>query len=146
MTKNAKRIDQAKELLTMIEAVDCEDRVTMVEINCLFWCCLQDKRWMGNYIDGDDAYVNEDKSINYIGIHYQPYASSRDALKAARPPEWKVIAEGYADQFVFELTKCVPAADDYLEDIEVSSPYMPTEELAEFHAIVQAWIYVWENE
>jgi len=155
---NTKRIEQARELLKMIEGLTSVNGISpeMVKANRIFWCLLQDKKWKGFYIDGDDAYVNEDGSINYIGVHYQPYASSRDALKAARP-------EGV----MFEMShspglggfRCkISFGNGRSEPNIFTSPWYRsnaspgavgsgfTECLAEFHCIVQAWIYVWENE
>jgi len=145
MTDNTKRIEQAKELLTMIEGVDLDNGSFLQELDARFKCCLVNIPFVEISYDSS---TDENSCVvgNGKTYYFPQYHCCRNTLKEARPPEWKVIAEGYQDQFVFELTKCVPAAEDYLEDIELSSPYLPTEELAEFHAIIQAWIYVWENE
>ena len=137
---NTKRIEQAREVLGMIEVVDHTDSKQCLDLNSRGYCIFSGMDYERVVSKGNIRYcLDED------------YSRSRDALKAARPEGWKfsIKWEWTIDRYV--CTGC----SDYKKPnsintqyAKVCSPYLEgmTEELAEFHAIVQAWIYVWENE
>lgn len=148
MTKNAKRIEQAKELLTMIEAVSHDDNGQLSEINARFACLYANKEYYRHNGDGSDCrtiafYKVSDpvNDFNCLGT-VEDYSRSRDALKATRPEGW-IYTTTYSD---------LGERETALSNLNYNQSFIQAhndinhEILAEFHAIVQAWIYVWENE
>lgn len=154
------RIEAAKGLLKRIEEVDHEDSVDMDELNARWWCLRVDeqfiscKRSIENSGLGDciciKFYHPESGHGNGFVTLRDFYTRSRDALKAARPEGWK-----FSIKYDWAIERYVSSGcSDYKKPnnintqyAKVCSPYLEnmTECLAEFHAIVQAWIYVWEN-
>ncbi len=111
----------AAEILKLIETVDPADSAGMDEI---------------------DAAV-----ADYLGLRYAPveYTRSRDALKAVRPEGWYVggiydaNATGqYDDGYYFILRNKLKTGEVARHQLAYR---MPTEELAELHAIIQAIEY-----
>ncbi|MDP9196108.1 MAG: hypothetical protein M3O22_04975 [Pseudomonadota bacterium] len=101
---------QAQKILDLIEAVDPEDTEKLDEID----------RLVREYVNLLDEWPPE----------FPEYTRSRNALKAIRPEGYwpiKLFKDGHV--FRFELTngRKIP-----------SSAWLPTEELAELHAIIQA--------
>lgn len=112
----------AKEILELIEAVDPKDAVKMGEI---------DKR--------ASSYVIFKQGVAGHWLCDPPkLTSSRDALKAIRPEGWtfQMFANSESGDLEYfgQLTRDNPYA-------EFTSPDMPTEELAELHAIIQSIEY-----
>lgn len=147
MPNNAKRINQAKELLTMIEGVDCGDTSQLAEINARAACCFYNKEYdshnANDMCEHTIAFFKVKDPVNEFDClgTIQNYATSRDALKVARPEGWEIRIYNYC-------TDSPPKAHCGIQKGKrhFSGDSLPTEELAEFHAIVQAWIYIWENE
>jgi len=153
MSKNLKRIEQAKRLIIKIESVDHEDSAALDEIDLLFTVILENKERRGKVTRVCNDYGRKVLFQLYGSIEQQLYSRSRDALKAARPEGWAFEAEQKTnfETSVYTFGFWSIQYHDFNEDNEVcfpllKSPELKTEELAEFHAIVQAWIYVWENE
>ena len=150
---NKDKIQQAKHILKIIEGCTPDiGQEVYDEVNARWWCCLKDKAYHGTDGRGRFSYnlhyplsmrhprkrINKDES----------YTHSRDALKQARPEGWEVVQEAcMGNKVEFTLFQQWALADtgDY-DSIKFTSPQLPTEELAELHAIIQAWIYIWENE
>lgn len=128
-------------ILFLIEHVDPTDSQVLDEIDVRTHAFVFGYKLgmaESSFLAEPDILVAQRKDGSTVaGCRAIQYTRSRDALKAIRP-DWKIQYEGCDTMFVFEMFKCIPAAEDYLEEIEISSPYLPTEELAELHAIIQA--------
>lgn len=122
----------AQEILKLIESVDPADEKMMDEIDACVYCLINRRS------SGLEKY--------YIGNAVPQYTRSRDALKAIRPEGWhfKINSCYGCDQFLKDkkwdnaywciLTKKI---NNQLLTMENNEP-LPTEELAELHAIIQA--------
>lgn len=120
------RIEQGKHILKMIER--CNDdtgKEIYDEINARFHLCLFPWESAGTW----ESIKNDETA--------PIYTHNRDALKQARPEGWDMKAICYGKDCNFMLQK---------DDILMWSNRLSTEELAELHAIIQAWIYIWKNE
>lgn len=128
------------ELLKMIEEVDPLDTEKLDEIDVRVWCCLTSPpASLENFME----WRKKDKETTISDILYnspeRKYTRSRDALKAIRPDGWQVSITGpyrnengsYAMLNIWEIG----------EEIQIDTPTLPTEELAELHAILQAINY-----
>lgn len=134
---DTQRIQAGKDLLERIEGVDHEDDSALDEIDFEFYMIRYQPSQERHYRNGVQffALTNKDKLTR-----------SRDALKDARPPGWSFGISGgwawngedYDDAFDARFYK--GGAERFC------SPDLPTEYLAELHAIIQAWIWIWENE
>lgn len=118
-------MSEAKKILEMIEVVaDCDDLDTLDEIDgevC---------RYLG-IIELDDEYPIPYLEYPKRYIAYR-FTRSRDALKSIRPEGWEYFNE--LDIDYYKLAWLIKRGEH-----EVRSPYnLPTEELAELHAIIQA--------
>ena len=140
---NTKRIEQARELLTMIEGVDLDNVMFLQELDARFKCCLVNIPFIeisyDSSVDECSCVVGDGKTY-----YFPQYHCCRNTLKAARP-EGFVIGVRWLGR---EVTEYTAVGYGFLKGNSfcILPQELPTEELAEFHAIVQAWIYVWENE
>ena len=140
------RIEAAKDLLKRIEAVDHTDDAALDEIDARVSVETH------SYLKGDYVFKEIEDGhlalyINSKGLKCRLYLSdipkctrSRDALKSARP-------DGCIYHMVTEkegVLRCILIKGSVT--YRVDSAHLPTEELAELHAIIQAWIYIWKNE
>ena len=106
---------EAEKIFNMIENVDPTDSATLDEIDFR----------VDKYLGGVPNYIKA-----------RQYTRSRDALKAVRPEGWWFHGMSrYFDEPHIYVAE--PKDDDSL----ILSPSLPTEELAELHAIVQAIAY-----
>jgi len=126
------------ELLKMIEEVDPSDTAKLDEIDARVWCYLglsaePFKKLKYSSFIGRYWY---DHSINDKGCRQIPpfYTRSRDALKAIRPDGWYIDINEYEKTTAF-LTEF---GGGFRQTKKVE---LPTEELAELHAILQALAY-----
>lgn len=136
----------ADEILRMIEAVDPADSAKLDEIDARVFCFLPTPnglppmKFVRMFGDGYcfSAIPAGGREAPYA-LPNPRYTRSRDALKAIRPEGWimgicfKIQANGYCAG-LYRLS----AENDIAE--EHSEP-LPTEELAELHAILQAIEY-----
>lgn len=112
-------MSEAKKILEMIEEVDPSDTDKMDEIDARVWAYKK----------------NVEKRLADIGLLLADqsaprYTRSRDALKNIRPEGWEIAVHQHcSDEFTVFLDN-----DKYT----TSSHSLPTEELAELHAIIQA--------
>ena len=147
---------EAKKILELIENVDPSDTDKLDEIDARVWCWLNGKKFQELMPE-----MNIQKNNNIVMFGYSPniiqhtykYTRSRDALKDIRP-------EGYS--FTTSPRFCTArnhkavrwADDNFLEILDQPQPYetpygveffetpmLPTEELAELYAIIQAIEY-----
>lgn len=129
----------AQKILEMIENVDPADSAAMDEIDVLVDKYLGYEHYC--YVDPLGAGVKfiGRKTSGTNGL-VPRYTRSRDALKAIRPEGWDfemcpVINGRY--ECVLSQTWSLADTGDY-ESREVGKYQLPTEELAELHAIIQA--------
>ena len=133
-----------KELLEMIEAVDPSDTAKLDEIDARVWVFLDKKkrRIIAGKIEqfiSDDGYGFEAGWYGVSGSFCLKYTRSRDALKAIRPNGWQWYASANRGMVTFVFHKGLHA------NPEAHGADLPTEELAELHAIIQAISYERQN-
>lgn len=123
-----------KDILGLIEVVDPEDTDKLDEIDARVWCWLNNgeflrTKFFGTLVQYIDLTDGKTKGHSF---HTQ-YTRSRDAIKGIRPGgclfSIQVLEDGCA-----EVAYLYPPNED---DICLDSPKLPTEELAELHAIIQ---------
>ncbi len=147
----------AQEILKMIESVDPADTAKLDEIDARVWCYLNEKTFIGKDSSGfyvwdssndfrfkeviDGKITQASKSICGDGGHsfcpepvVKKYTRSRDTLKAIRP-------EGWEWDMMWNETVQYYGAGSGFEVWSPANPALPTEELAELHAIIQAIDY-----
>jgi len=143
---NTKRIEQAKELLTMIEGVDLGDSDTLDNMDAKWWCLKNGHKLQRMVSEESESnrhiVIETDKSFM---LRIVLFSRSRDALKQARPEGWMLtVSGGWIGQDCTEVFDCHGFNGNGIKYGQVYD--RPTEELAEFYCIVALWIYVWENE
>ena len=111
---------QASEILKLIEKVDPEDDDAMDEIDIAVLKYLHERDWVHFTTEIDGKVLADAPSM---------FTSSRDALKSIRPEGWHYYGGRDGDGYYVEMNR---------EDEEMDSGRLPTEELAELHAIIQA--------
>jgi len=125
-----------------IENVSHDDTAQLSEIDARVWCWLSGK--MYSYAGrGEDKVHKVRKDIKIRGLHmylvegrkeafpvpaFKNYTRSRDALKAIRPVGYKT----------FQITYNVAGRYTCFAGRRFDMISLPTEELAELHAIIQA--------
>lgn len=137
------RIEQGQHLLKMIENVDVNDTDALDEINARAACFLDgDRQYVGIYLDDISTrqFVYEAASGNQYcdPIYTYYYTSSLDALHDAMPDGFRIdkIGQYMNNDFRVSLWR----------DTYFYSPHLPTMHLAWLHAIIQAYIYMEEND
>jgi len=119
-------------ILKMIEEVDPSDTAKMDEID----------QKVSEYIEGRELKFNDDKvaywgTVDWIDgecwVSLPRYTRSRDSLKRVRPNGYRWGFMDYGENSIkYSYERGV-----YV----IFSPKLPTEELAELHAIIQAIAY-----
>lgn len=148
----------AVKLLQMIETVDPADTAKLDEIDARVWCWMKghDPELLVYELNQDGEAISEDRKQEFwkeyplknvqnpfaVYSSYR-YTRSRDALKAIRPEGWTIEIYNGVDgnhARIFDIkTLLDPSRGD---DFSFESPLrLPTEELAELHAIIQAIAY-----
>jgi hypothetical protein len=125
----------ASDVLRLIETVDPVDTAKLDEIDARVWCWLSDCDFGGGDFDNGITF----KAIPQRGAPaffkslppWEKYTRSRDALKAIRP-------EGFFPN-ISRSPKGNYCCSSSFYDFE--APFLPTEEIAELHAIIQAIEY-----
>lgn len=129
-------------ILTMIENVSPDDTAALDEIDARVWCWLKGITEEGNFTvshnKGTVYYRHNDwpkdaRTILHHTFMHPQYTRSRDALKSIRPEGW------WFDINYDEYNANAYTVRGKLIEFEVvySAP-LPTEELAELHAIINA--------
>jgi len=133
------QISQGKHILKMIEAVDKDDVDTLDEIDARFWCLVNGYEF-SKCVEGIIyKYVYEIEPDDF-DFSETEYTRSRDALKGARLDGWYYDTNTDKDG-----TICYGDKGEW-GTLEIRSPDLSTEELAEFWAITQSRIYELEME
>lgn len=139
-----------KKILELIENVDPNDTDALDEIDARVWLWIKNKGEFKSIevTDVDPYDQTYDKFIHIkdpvpSGFGYDiskygwwtngvgNYTRSRDALKAIRPEGWQHNSEYYGNDYSFTMKK------PYKNGLWLHSCWLPTEELAELHAIIQ---------
>lgn len=155
---------EAQTILKMIEEAAPDDTDTLDEIDARVWCFLNNIPWSRIGRSYDDApyaeewfYFDKLKSpFNRTKGLSTKYTRSRDALKSIRPEGWVFNSRSvrgfdpYSYKFTTSGFKPVWDREKQIrEDIHhIYKPglSLPTEELAELHAIIQAIDYERQND
>ncbi len=140
------KIKQAKTILEMIEANHNNNK-----INAMVWCLCNDVKFshvlpvtkskkhpvFKYYGEGKKTQTEASLTVD------KQFMSSRDALKSIRPEGWWFrMGTDPNQEHMAGLYNSKTGDEGFMTDEEP----MPTEEAAELHAIMQAWIYEWEKE
>lgn len=137
------------EILKMIEEVDPNNAAKLDEIDARVLCYLHNEEFLSfepwgwsddlNNID-HTAFVRAKSGKEFVFTDLRRhflYTRSRDALKAIRPEGYQFDIEGIQHKYVATICKSPCPSSEYIFDSEE----LPTEELAELHAIIQAINY-----
>lgn len=127
-------------ILKMIKEVDPNDTAKLDEIDARVTIFLHPHRdYMKHGIWNKKLWVwayNFIQDFPYREV--KPYTRSRDALKAIRPEGWKFLC-GQSMQDGQNFCVCQKIGDE--SHIDNENSILPTEELAELHAIIQSIAY-----
>jgi hypothetical protein len=123
-------IKDVSKILILIETVDPFDSAAMDEIDARVHSFRHGLLFMGMSETGTGFIYCRGRAYGFLETPNQ-YTRSRDALKAIRPAEWfpHLIKNPFGTWY----------GDNNNGDYP--SPALPTEELAELHAILQAIAY-----
>lgn len=132
----------SEELLKMIEEVDPADSTAIEEIEARYICFKMRDVYEGITHDTSTDETPMAKGRN--GVYYfDNYATSRDVLKRERPDNVSLTITAF-----IKMNFCFCTANYWdtkggtpSDPLPFLSPDLPTEELAEFHAIIQAIAY-----
>ena len=121
-------MSEAQTILTMIEAVSPDDTDTLDEIDARVDCLV-------NGLENNcKPFVKPVFGTRVLALTARKYTRSRDALKAIRPEGFKVeIFSANARWSVYFTTHWNRNRQCQFKALD-----LPTEELAELHAIIQA--------
>lgn len=139
--------NDAQKILNMIENVNPDDIEILNEIDARVWCYVfrgNDYKYEGRLKHMANTAHFPDRIIYYSDgkkhTQFQFFTRSRDALKAIRPEGWEFRFDSNCGSNICEMFK----SPDGIQRWEVEAPILPTEELAELHAIIQA--IQWERD
>lgn len=128
----------ADTILKMIESVDLSDKRDVEELDVAVW--EYTKRWkvLSSYnrciTVEDDCVASGKLTLPYNDLPF--YTRDRNALRKICPEGWKIYRKYYLKTEDKHLVKLAPPRICSIR--YVCSPRLPTEELAELHAIIQA--------
>lgn len=121
-------LTQAQEILKMIEAVSPDDTAKLDEIDARAHIFIHNEKWGGAKIDWTLEHI--------AGFPQCLYTRSRNALKAVRPKGFLLTLSFWPEN------KCTAyLAHKVSSYVTPEAPFLPNEELAELHAIIQAIEY-----
>lgn len=130
-----------EQILKMIRTYDPENRLGMKEINARVYAFLNlQGDFQVSFSDGGSVYYRHNSWPNdasTVLLHLFDsfnYTTSRDKLKEIRPDGWRF--EIYPD--TEEGWTCYMTSVRKDKENQFSAYYLPTEELAELYAIIQA--------
>lgn len=147
----------AQQILKMIEKIDPNH---MVSLNAIDVCVeqylqkndkLEIRRLTHSDSSSDCVYIATDKCGSKFQVLIPQYTRSRDALKQIRPANYKpynilndfIGCKKNKNHWYFELQKINDDGTMFggINNISFEGEDLPTEELAELHAIIQAIEY-----
>lgn len=116
-----------KDLLTAISSAKVDDERGLDEIDARVMAFLLNSNYQKHFRnENGDIEVETGEEITDCVLEY---TRSRDALKKIRPKGWRLEIGEWTDGWKATLWKKL---------FWVGETYLPTEELAELHAIIQA--------
>jgi hypothetical protein len=130
-------VDDAQAILKLIEEVDPADTAKLDEIDARVEGFIRYLPAVRTTHPKEPPWLIEGHSVRYSP---KPYTRSRDALKSIRPVGYWSVAEPFSDYggvAVGESFEGKCESNGMLFDTTDIDP-LPTEELAELHAIIQA--------
>lgn len=129
----------AQEILGMIEGVDPNDKIKLEEIDAMVFCYVH---------HGTLGRINRQhwNGFEFIPVSGKPfikgfeqktaYTRSRDAIKSIRPEGWSFSCGWAADEN--KVLFCSSWNNKPRHIVLEAHKGLPTEELAELHAVIQA--------
>lgn len=144
----------SKEILELIENVDPSDGDKLDLINARVFCWLEGLT-LESYDNVEYGYFTvkeNDDEYSLCDIEFSDgqgdYTRSRDALKSIRPEGWilnDVLYDFNSKDEVTRYCRIFVRKPYRNRDVKIRGAFLPTEELAELHAIIQAITYEREN-
>jgi hypothetical protein len=129
----------AEEILKMIEDASPGDADKLDAIDVCVASYLHGKEYAAHRLSGFTAILlTENGEVVAVGSQY---TRSRDALKIIRPEGWRLEIQHVRSLSDAGKTKWYSSLISPCSNYEVNVGPMPTEELAELHAIIQAIEY-----
>lgn len=144
----------AEQILKMIDEVSPDDTEKLDEIDARVWAYLiLPIDGLTVSFNGGSVYYRyaawpkDVRTVLHHSFQHDKFTRSRDALKAIRPEGFKTWAffDGYkegakyrAEMFTSEM---LDEQNRTMKEIIIQTGWLPTEELAELHAIIQAIEY-----
>jgi hypothetical protein len=128
---------EADKILKMIKAVDVNDTDTLDEIDARVWCYDNNEPFDDKRIDraGHHLMYAVNTVDSYFAVIPRP-TRSRDALKSIRPEGWTIKLYNYYDDTPINHHCAMQKSTKHFV-----ANNLPSEELAELHAIIQAISY-----
>lgn len=128
--REERRDPAAVKILQLIESVDVNDTETLDEIDARVACYEHGKEYVSHSINGVNNIdiITTDNRL----LGFPRYTRSRDALKQIRPEGWHYHTVASRAEY-----KRSAMTNDNITAAAISER-LPTEELAELHAIIQA--------
>jgi hypothetical protein len=132
-------------ILKLIEEVDPADTAKLDEIDAMVWALLTlNGDFKISFGNGGSVYYRhnswpkEAHTVLHHSFEHNQYTRSRDALKATRPEGWQLMSyRQYKDGGWFVVYKRPEESHESHWETALAAK-LPTEELAELHAIIQA--------
>ena len=136
-------MSETQKILELIECVDPEDSVALDEIDERVFLFLLGDRKPRAYWNWKSCRSKDDGRVSIEdwikrGKPHKQYTRSRDALKSIRPEGWHIFIYHFTIGFKAELSRDRASMKPILTK---QIKHLPTEELAELHAIIQAREY-----
>ena len=132
-----------KKILEMVESVDPKDRKALDEIDARVWCWYFKKEYeahsIHHYLGDGSIYVMFTNKGKRGGAYYKKYTRSRDALKSIRPEGWWFEVRPFFEPDQGVHYNCHSGI--WHDGIKFYGRDLPTEELEELYAIIQALEY-----
>lgn len=128
----------AQEILKLIEEVDPADSAKMDEIDARVWCFIKSEKLVSfrRYIDANfPDLVPLDLFVN--GTVCPLYTRSRNSLKEIRPKGLTMFYVGT----ISSAGHWIASMENINKGFDIRPRSLPTEELAELHAIIQSIEY-----
>lgn len=129
---------ESKKILEMIENLSLDDEVALNEIDARVWVFLELSNEFEITFSGATVYYRHKswpsgaRTIMHHPFQHPQYTRSRDALKSVRPDGWAFA--------IWSNVSCAKWVCGISKDSDnlMTSVSLPSEELAELHAIIQA--------
>lgn len=133
-------MNEAQKILDLIESVDPKDTDTLDEIDARTREFVTGQEYISQFVSehGTRWYTHMEEGEEVSDFVSDKYTRSRDALKAIRPEGW-IFHHSLAGESGHIYAGFKRGTN--LQVISAADNRLPTEELAELHAIIQATEY-----